>query len=144
MLRFSRNTAVALVDQAISEITRESGVTPATLPNDISKASEFLALGGIKSLELLRAKILQRASDVVSINPADLDQETRETVDTATAAKLIGKQTNTLRRWSSQKAPKPPISPAGKLGAELAWRVDDLRAYARGQLFTPRAPRDAQ
>lgn len=146
MSRFSRQRVLNIIASETEKITGSTGITPETNPAGLKAASEFMALGQLIALKALSDVIGFRAADSVCAEPTQttgLDGETRETVDTVTAARYLNKQPGTLRRWSSQKHDKAPIRPAGKIGVDLAWRVDDLRAFANGKCFRPLSRRDA-
>lgn len=58
-----------------------------------------------------------------------LDQETRETVETAAAAYHLNRQPQTLRGWACLE--NGPIRPLN-INGRLAWRVADLRRLLSG------------
>ena len=137
MSRFSRQLVMAVIAEEAREITQATQVTVETDPATLKSASEFLALGKQLALKRIGEMVGVRAVDAVRRDTSGLDHETRETVDTLTAAKYINKEPGTLRRWSSAKNGAAPIRPAGKIGVDLAWRVADLRDFASGKRFRP-------
>lgn len=60
-----------------------------------------------------------------------LEKETRERVDTDTAAFHLCRSSKTLRNWSAMDC--GPIKPA-KIGGRLAWSVADLRKLLVGEM----------
>lgn len=57
-----------------------------------------------------------------------LDQETRERVDTNTAAFHLSRQPKTLRHWASATGPIKPT----RINRGLYWKTDDLRRLLSG------------
>jgi hypothetical protein len=58
-----------------------------------------------------------------------LDQETRERVDTNTAAFHLSRRPKTLRRWASETGPIKPT----RINRGLYWKTDDLRRLLSGE-----------
>lgn len=71
----------------------------------------------------------RRAADVTELD--HLRERTRvdETVDTATAAALIGYTGQTLRRWACEGS--GPIRPR-RVNGRLRWSVSEIRALLAG------------
>lgn len=137
MSRFSRQLVLAVIAEEARAITQATQVTADADPASLKSASEFLALGKLLALKKVGETIGMRAVDAVRRDTSGLESETRETVDTTTAALYINKEPGTLRRWSSTKNKDAPIRPVGKIGVDLAWRVADLREFASGKRFRP-------
>ena len=55
-----------------------------------------------------------------------LKQETRQTVDTATAAYHLNRASQTLRVWATSTYQKPPITPV-RINGRLAWPVAGIK-----------------
>jgi hypothetical protein len=60
---------------------------------------------------------------------APLDRETRETVETDTAAYHLNRKPQTLRAWACLE--NGPIRPL-RINGRLAWRVADIRRLLDG------------
>ena len=60
---------------------------------------------------------------------APLDRETRETVETDTAAYHLNRKPQTLRAWACLE--NGPIRPL-RINGRLAWRVADIRRLLNG------------
>lgn len=79
-------------------------------------------------------QVMQRSENLASTIKADfppLDRETRERVDTDTAAFHLCRSSKTLRNWSAMDC--GPIKPA-KISGRLAWSVSDLRRLLAGEV----------
>lgn len=145
MTRFSRQRVIDRIAAEMEKITAASGVTPKTEASAITKASEFIALGRQQALNDLQGELVLKAGIGLRVPVAEAEDatETRKTVDTRTAARILGREPGTLRRWNSQKDKEAPIMPVGRSGRDLAWLVADLVAYKqameRGEVFKPRA-----
>ena len=148
MSRFSRQRVIDLISQEMQEITTASSVTPKTDPSTLQKASEFISLGRLMALDGLRDNLLLKAGIGlrVPVEVAEIAAETRKTVDTRTAARILGREPGTLRRWNSADGKVAPVKPVGRNGRDLAWAVSDLMAHKnaveRGEVFTPRASKE--
>lgn len=55
-----------------------------------------------------------------------LEQETRQTVDTAAAAYHLNRASQTLRVWATCTYQKPPITPV-RINGRLAWPVASIK-----------------
>lgn len=62
--------------------------------------------------------------------PLTLLTDTRATVDTATAAQYLNRQTRTLHQWHCYG--RGPISPVA-VGGRLAWPLADIRRLMLGE-----------
>lgn len=60
-----------------------------------------------------------------------LDQETRDRIDTRTAAYHLSRKPKTLRAWASGAAPAP-IDPV-RINGRLAWPVARIRELLQGR-----------
>jgi hypothetical protein len=144
MSRFSRQRVIDLISEEMNEIAAASSVTPKTDPSTLQKASEFISLGKLLALDSLRENLLLKAGIGLRVPVAMAEEaaETRKTVDTRTAARILGREPGTLRRWNSQGWKAAPVKPVGRSGRDLAWSVEDLLAHKqaveRGEVFTPR------
>jgi hypothetical protein len=145
MVRFSRQRVIDRISEEMSKITSASNVTPTTEAAAISKASEFIALGRLLALQGLSDELEVKAGIGlrIPVEQAAGEAETRVTVGTYTAARLIGREPGTLRRWSSEsvKGEEVPLVPVGRIGRDLAWNVAELLRYKdakeRGAAFKP-------
>jgi transcriptional regulator NrdR family protein len=80
------------------------------------------------TIELTQATLNQLKQSTMKTN---LETETRDTVDTATAAQYLNYSRQTLLRWACEK--KGPLQPLRIKGArKLQWRVADIQKLIGG------------